>query len=416
MRFYVFRNWLLKQLAVSKRLQRICLWYIISLMIITRKHSLEHASLISGKSRSQFSRLLRNHPDTAIFTLKDLGKREARQCSKTLKRLKGLPWKVFMIVDITDQARSSRHSENVKKLNHGKGYFIGHQWTNIILLIEDRIIPLPPIAFLSKKYCNEKGIVYQTEHKRVIDYLQGLDLGEYIEEYRPEDVVVLADSGYDDKRIEKVILDKGWDFVIALKKTRSVKSNREHLSTSSRWRQIETFFQAHRRLKWQTVRLTANGARRKRKEFRIRHTIGWIKSVGPAQLVCSERKKSPKGERKYFACSHLTVKPRQILLGYSLRWRVELFHKTVKMHLGFKDASPSSFDSVVSHVHWVYCAYLLLNGDLPGLSLPEKSLSLRQRHVMRVLDHKKKAHLLQQLTRINGLEKQKSELKADLAA
>jgi hypothetical protein len=417
MRFYVLRNWLLRELNLKQRLKEITLWYIISLMVITRKHSLHHASLISGKAKSQFSRMLKDHPDTAILTLKDLSRREARKWSKALEALKGLPWKVAVIVDLTAQARSSLHPHNAKKLNHGKGYFVGHQWTNIVLLVQDRIIPLPPIAFYSRKYCREKTIDYKTEHKRVIEYLEALDLSEFIEDYRPEDVVLLADSGYDDKRIEKAILDKGWDFVMALKKKRSVKSNPEYLSTSPSegWRQIEIFFKAHRRLKWQTIRLFTNGAKRKRKEFRIRHTIGWLRSVGPVRLVCSERKKAPRGERKYFACSHLTVVPRQILLAYSLRWRVELFHKSIKMHLGFEDISAVGFDSVVSHVHWVYCAYLLLHGDLPGCK-PGKSLSERQQHVMRMLDHRQKAHLLQQLTRINGLENQKAELKSALAA
>jgi len=331
MRFYVLRNWLLRQLNLRKRLERIALWYIISLMVITRKHTLDYASSLSGKSKSQFSRLLKGHSDVAALTLEDLSKREAGKYSKALKALEGLPWKAAMIIDLTDQKRSSLHSQNVKKLNHGKGYFIGHQWTNIILLMGEKIIPLPPIAFTSRKYCRQRKIDYKTEHERVIDYLETLDLRDYIAGYRPEDVVVLADSGYDDKRIQKVILQKGWDFVAALKKTRSVKSNSEYLTTkaSEGWRQIAIFFKAHRRLKWQTIRLFTKGPKRKRKEFRVRHTVGWLRSVGPVQLVCSERKKSPGGERKYLACSHLTLKPRQILLAYALRWNVELFHKSI---------------------------------------------------------------------------------------
>jgi hypothetical protein len=418
MRFYVLRNWLLKELNPKQRLKEIVLWYVISLMIITRKHSLDHASSISGKSKSLFSRLLKEHPQLAVLTLCDLSKREARKYSKAMQTLKGLPWKVAMLIDLTDQGRSSLHAQNSKKLNHGKGYFIGHQWTNIVLCMGDKIIPLPPIAFYSRKYCWEKKIEHRTEHERVIDYLKALDLSQYIEGYRPQDVVVLADSGYDDHRIEKVVLKRGWDFVFALKNARSVKSNAEYLTTkpSQGWREVETFFKAQRRLGWETIRLFTSGLKRKRKDFRIRCTWGWLKSVGPVQLVCSERKNAPHGRRKYLACSHLKLKPRQITLCYSLRWRVELFHKTVKMHLGFEDISASSFDSVIAHVHWVYCAYLLLGGDLPALASSAKGILERQQHVQKMLDHKEKAHLLQRLTRINGLKEQKSELKTALAA
>lgn len=418
MRFYTLKDWLLKQLKVGKRLQGIVFWYLISLMVVTRKHSLDHAASISGKNRSQFGRLLKDHSGIAVLSLQDLSKRQARKFSKAMKLLKGLPWKVALIIDLTDQRRSSLHPSNATRLNHGKGYFVGHQWTNIILLIGEKIIPLPPIAFYGRTYCRERGMRYQTEHERVIEYLEALDLGEMIVDYRPEDVVVLADSGYDDKRIQNAIREKGWDFVVALKKKRSVMSDSEHQATGSSksWRQIELFFKAHRRLKWQTIRLPANGGKKKRKEFRVRHTPGWLKGVGQAQLVCSERRNAPGRERKYFACSHPTITPTQILLAYSLRWSVELFHKGIKMHLGFQHVSTVSFESVISHVHWVYCAYLLLNGELPGLQKPEADLLERQKHVMKTLDHKDKANLLQQLTRIKGVEKVKTELKAALAA
>jgi len=273
------------------------------------------------------------------------------------------------------------------------------------------------LPFYSRKYCKEKKLEYKSEHVRVIEYLHALDLGEYIEDYHPEDVIALADSGYDDKRIQKAILNKGWDFVMALKKKRSVKSNAEQLKTkpSQGWSQVQAFFKAHRRLAWETVRLFTSGTQQRRKEFRIRHTIGWLKSVGQIQVVCSERKKAPGGERKYFACSHLTISPRQILIAYSLRWRVELFHKAVKMHLGFEHVSAVSFDSVVSHVHWVYCAYILLQSQLPGAPSTVQTIYERQRYVMSVLEHKEKASLLQRLTQINGLEILKAELKRALA-
>jgi hypothetical protein len=102
MRFYVLRNWLLRELNPKQRLKEIVLWYVISLMIITRKHSLDHASSISGKSKSLFSRFLKEHPQLAVLTLSDLSKRDAGKCSKAMQTLKGLPWKVAMLIDLTD--------------------------------------------------------------------------------------------------------------------------------------------------------------------------------------------------------------------------------------------------------------------------------------------------------------------------
>jgi hypothetical protein len=64
-----------------------------------------------------------------------------------------------------------------------------------------------------------------------VAYLRMLDLEDYIGAYDRREVLVLADSGYDNKKIEKAIADKGWHVIIALSKTRSVKSEACALST-----------------------------------------------------------------------------------------------------------------------------------------------------------------------------------------
>ena len=133
-----------------------------------------------------------------------------------------LPWKIAIIIDSTLQTRFSRHSDNVKRFNHGAGFVIGHQWTNIVLYFNGVLIPLLPIAFYTKAYCRKNDLKYKTEHEHVIEYIENLNLEDYVGPHHPHEVVVLADSGYDDKNIEKSIVRKGWKFIIALKKKRSV--------------------------------------------------------------------------------------------------------------------------------------------------------------------------------------------------
>src|SRR5438309_4460760 len=137
-----------------------------------------------------------------------------------------------------------RNPMESETFNHGKGYVIGHQWTNIVLLLGDILIPLRPIPFYSKRYCQTHSLVYQSEHEHVVTYLRTLDLEDYIGSYDRREVLVLADSGYDNKKIEKAIGDKGWHCIIALGKTRSVKSQALSLTTphSQQWCHIDTFF------------------------------------------------------------------------------------------------------------------------------------------------------------------------------
>src|SRR5712671_979614 len=127
-----------------------------------------------------------------------------------------------------------------------------------------------------------------------------------------------------------------------------------------------------------------HGAQAKRMEFRSRDTIGYLRDVGKVQLVCSEPRKRPEGRRKYFACNDMRVTARQIIMGYRLRWAIELFHKTVKQHLGFEDVATHGFDSVMSHVHWVYCAYILRSMAPPGVSAGARSLGAKQRQLQQL--------------------------------
>lgn len=385
-------------------------------MVETRKHSLEFAAAVSDLDKSQFSRFLSHNYGLAVYTLESLSKKQAKRYAKILKKLDYLPWEVVIIIDSTIQKRSSLHPENVQRFNHGQGFVIGHQWTNVVLIINGVLIPLPPIPFHSKKYCRQNRLQYKTEHDLLVEYIGKLNLEEYIGTHRSEKVIVLADSGYDDKKIQNAILVKRWHFIIALKSTRSVKSSAQYekSSKSSGWSQVAQFFKDQRRLSWETVRLEANSPKQKRTEFRIRHTKGFLKAVGEVQLVCSEFKKRPKGQRKYLACSDLNVKAREILIGYRLRWRVELFHKAVKMHLGFEDIAAQKFCSVEAHVHWVYCAYILLHANPPGVSESSKTIPEKQQDIRAVLQNSEIAHVLQGLTQIGGVKRYKDQLKRAL--
>src|SRR5207248_146113 len=157
------------------------------------------AARFSRVHNSLFSRMLRSPSQVATTTLERLSKTQARQFATTLARLSGLPWKIVIIIDSTLQHRASLYPENAKTFNHGKGYVIGHQWTNIVLVLGDMLIPLRPIPFYSKRYCQTHNLTYQSEHERVGEYLRALALENYIGSYDRREVLVLADSGYDDK-------------------------------------------------------------------------------------------------------------------------------------------------------------------------------------------------------------------------
>ena len=81
------------------------------------------------------------------------------------------------------------------------------------------------------------------------------------------------------------------------------------------------------------------------------------------------------------------------------------------MYLGFEDVAPKSFDSVVSHVHWVYCAYILLHSHPPGIPKNIKSVEEKQQMIMRSFKNRQISSMLQVMSQINGVDRLKNELR-----
>ena len=241
-------------------------------------------------------------------------------------------------------------------------------------------------------------------------------MNDYIGEHHPKHVIVLADSGYDDRKIENAIRNKKWHFIIALNKGRSVKSKNSFLSTtkSKGWSKVAQFFKDHRKVGWQTIRIVMNRSKKKRMEFRIRLIKGYLRYVGYVLLICSEFKKRPRGRRKYLACSDLKATARQIVIGYRIRWAIEIFHKEIKMFLGFEDVATKWFDSVIAHVHWVYCAYILLNTG--PFDSHVRAIAEKQRRISKIVSTREKSRVLQMLTQIDGAQRYKNELQQVIAS
>ena len=200
-----------------------------------------------------------------------------------------------------------------------------------------------------------------------------------------------------------------------MNKTRSVKSENSYPRTpkSKGWSKVAQFFKDHRRVKWQTIRIVKNRSKKKRMEFRIRQIKGYLRHVGYALLICSEFKKRPRGRKKYLACSDLKAKARQIVIGYRMRWSIEIFHKEIKSFLGFEDVATKWFDSVISHVHWVYCVYILLNAG--PFDTHVRAIAEKQHRISEIIASREKSRVIQVLTQFDGPQRYKNELKQAIA-
>ncbi len=137
MNYSKLSNWISKQIKASRRLHPVITAYLIFLMASSRKHTLTAAARFSDSSKSRFHYFLKDNSKVAVYALSELSKKQAQQFAKINKGLSTskLPWNIAISVDATIQNRSSLHTENSKRFNHGKGFVVGHQWTNIVLHI-----------------------------------------------------------------------------------------------------------------------------------------------------------------------------------------------------------------------------------------------------------------------------------------
>lgn len=190
MRARTLQTWIARHILVRLRLERVCTSSLLFLMVVTTKHSLEEAARFTGLHKSQFSKLLPCHHPVAVSTLERLSKKQAKRLAQALRPLQELPWKIAIIVDSTLQRRASLPPQNAKPFNHGQGCVIGHQWTNIVLVLNDLLMPRRPIPFSSRRSCREHDRAYQREHDLGVDSLEQLHLEEYLGPYDRRDVVV----------------------------------------------------------------------------------------------------------------------------------------------------------------------------------------------------------------------------------
>jgi hypothetical protein len=147
MKAHTLQTWSARRLLVRQRRARVCTSYVLFLMVVTTNHTLEAAARFSGLHNSLFSKMLQSHAKVAVSTLENLSQKQAKHLAKSLHALQGLPWKIAILLDSTLPHRASLHPENAKTFKHGQGCVIGHQWTNIVLIINDILIPLAPIPY-----------------------------------------------------------------------------------------------------------------------------------------------------------------------------------------------------------------------------------------------------------------------------
>jgi len=382
----------LENLEIKSRKINILSWYMLSIMLASAKHTQSNAAEISQKDASSFSNLLYGDTKESKATLNRASRRRLDKLMRLRKKIVAdQKWTVMLIIDSSLHSRSSRHVQNGQRFNHGDGWVKGHQWTNIGLLVAGQFVPLAPIAFYTKEECKSREMEYQTELEKVATFLRTINLP-----FSAEEIVVVADSGYDCKMLENVILSRDWDFIMSLKSHRTMSRNIKN------WERVDNYFGDGRRPSKSIRIVSYRGKKKNQREHEVKQQLGYLKDIRRQVKIVSSKRSSDE-KLKFLASSRLDCDIKSILLCYRMRWEIELFHRDLKSNLGLQHAGVHSFDALMNHVHWVYLSYHLLK-EKYGCSI-----NLAQFKLKKELEIKEKNRVVQTLTQINGQAKIKTQ-------
>lgn len=331
---------------IPKRLLNVVSVYIGSLTLVMRRHTFAAAGDLSGLDQSRFCALL-NNPETRGMSEKIL----SRSLRRRLKRIRRIDGRLVFIIDATIVGRKSRHVENIGKYHSGSGFVWGHKFVNFVLLNGFEVIPIESIPVLTKKFARENGFKRLTEIEIVETWIKSFEKRAIFTVKELRSSIFLLDAGYDAKSIQNAIKGIGADFVMALKSSRTIDGKR-----------VAELFRCTRRwLKAQPIRLSAgSGGKGSRRNYSVRTADKVnMKGFGLVTVICSkaiDRKGKP---TKFIATSDITLTGREIVKWYSLRWKIESWHREMKQNFGFIDCRSRRFTAIEAHVNFCLTAYLL---------------------------------------------------------
>lgn len=338
--------------------------YVCALVLDVQRKSLSAIGQAIGIHVSQISRMLGNSDFLASCHLWALSRKAVTAALARAPASHGR-WRVFIIPDSTVLERSASRAQNIQKLNTGHSWKNGHRLTNLVLLINGQLIPLPPIPHKSKAFCKANKEPYFTEGERLREYLASEPFKTVVSGIKDSDIAVLADAGYDDRKLQGFILDQGWDFIIPTKTTskfrvRNLETGRlsiSHTSASAMHRYRHSCPKGEVRVRMQknqnwTVR-----------RFHVQRLSGLLNRL--SSTVTMVRTQVGGGKVKHLVCSDETASDREIVLAYAKRFQIECFHKETKQYLGLEDVATHGFHSTYNHICLVYMAYVLLQDVIP---------------------------------------------------
>jgi len=248
-----------------------------------------------------------------------------------------------LIVDDTLIEKTGEHMDGVGYLfDHCKGKnVLCHDVVSTFYQRGEQQVPLYFTPYVKEELAEQQEIWFKTKIQIALDLFR-----KSLMQVHPE--VVVFDAWYMSKELVDFLSSRGLTWVSSAKSNRLIQVDDTWVSLSSFAKSLST--QVFRRIN------KLVGEQRFKWLF---ETTMVMKHVGLVKLVILRERKN--GKTCTFLVSNNTgLDGLQVLEYYKKRWRIEVFHRDCKQHLGMGEYQVRKLDAVVIHLHLVFLAYTLL--------------------------------------------------------
>ena len=283
-----------------------------------------------------------------------------------LEILKKLGEPIYFIIDDTSNKKRGKHIDGTYKyFDHiSQKYIWGQQIVCSVILYRNITIPFGFAIYLTEEQCKELGIKFRKKTEIALELIKSFEVDSN------QTVYILADTYYATKDIINYSRLKKHNFISQLKSNRVFYITRpngiEHQTNVRKYLKNKSFKDKQR------FRIGKNTYRAFSKKVNLK-TGGVVKIV---LTKCSAHRTAT-----VLFSTNTALPIYTIMEAYNKRWKIEIFFKMSKQHLGFNAYQNTDIRAINSHLCLSMFSHNLLTHAFinelraKGKSLTRKNIS-----------------------------------------
>ena len=314
-------------------------WFLLALMISSRKVKLSHIALVAprGGHRTSCGSFLRSAWDAPGLL--------ASQSLRVLQSMKPQAKEVvYLIIDDTRIEKRGRKMEAVSKIyDHKTLRFIrGHMVVTAALMFRGVVLPWKIDLWIPKHQAHG---AYRKMNQIAADMIRSFQPPNGLK------VRVLFDAFYLAPNVIRTCESRGFTWFSVASKNR--KLTRKHSQTRS----IKEFAPGVLKHNSHRVRLRRTRCWR---WMRIAQVDGTFNRIGAVRMVLSKRPGDPWKKTLAVVTNERKLNAREIMVIYEKRWNIEVLFKELRNTLGLCDYQVLRRHAIERHLHLSGMAHLML--------------------------------------------------------